>query len=43
MSPNIVSLVPSETATRPSRTNPVPMTLHGLSPDQTMTRAGGKP
>src|SRR5258706_15608150 len=43
ISPKIVSLVPSEIATRPSRTRPEPTRLHGLSPDQATTRAGGKP
>src|SRR5262252_10598448 len=39
--PKIVSLVPSEIATRPSATRPVPTRLHGLSPDHATTRAGG--
>src|SRR5688500_2729818 len=43
ISPKIVSLVPSEIATRPSRTRPTPIRLHGLSPDHAMTRAGGSP
>ena len=43
MRPKTVSLVPRETASRPSRTSPVPIRLHGLSPDQTTTGAEGKP
>ena len=43
ISPKMTSLVPSDTATRPSRTRPVPIRLHGLSPDHATTRAGGKP
>src|SRR4051794_30995848 len=39
--PKIVSLVPSEIATTPSRTRPTPTRLHGLSPDQVITDAGG--
>ena len=42
MMPKIVSLVPSEIATTPSRTRPVPTRLQGLSPDQATTRAGGR-
>src|SRR5262245_66162639 len=40
--PKIVSLVPSEIATRPSATRPVPTRLHGLSPDHATMRAGGR-
>ena len=40
---NTVSLVPSEIASRPSATRPVPTRLLGLSPVQTVTDAGGKP
>ena len=36
-----MSLVPSETATTPSRTSPVPTRLHGLSPDHATTLAVG--
>ncbi len=43
MMPKIVSLVPSEIATTPSRTRPVPTRLHGLSPDHAATRAAGRP
>src|SRR5262245_66579859 len=42
INPKIVSLVPSEMATRPSRTRPTPMRLQGLSPDQVMTRGAGR-
>ena len=42
MRPNTVSLVPIDTAITPSRTSPVPIRLHGLSPDQTTTFAGGR-
>ncbi len=41
MMPKIVSLVPREIATTPSRTRPVPTRLHGLSPDHAITRAAG--
>ena len=39
--PNTVSLVPIDTAMTPSRTSPVPIRLHGLSPDHAITRAAG--
>ena len=38
-----MSLVPSEIATRPSRTSPTPIRLHGLSPDHATTFAAGRP
>src|SRR4029453_11957495 len=41
--PKLTSLVPSDTAMRPSRTRPVPIRLHGLSPDQVTTAAAGNP
>ena len=40
--PKLTSLVPSDTAIRPSRTRPVPIRLHGLSPDHVTTRARRK-
>ncbi len=43
ISPKTVSLVPSETAMRPSPTSPVPIRLHGLSPDHTTTFDAGNP
>src|SRR5215510_4342786 len=43
ITPNTVSLVPIDTAIRPSRTKPVPIRLQGLSPDQTITLAAGYP
>ena len=43
MNAKTVSLVPSDTASRLSSTMPVPMRLHGLSPDHAMTDAGGRP
>ena len=42
MMPKMVSLVPSEIATMPSRTRPVPTRLQGLSPDQATMRAAGQ-
>ena len=41
--PKIVSLVPSEIATRSWRTRPVPTRLEGLSPVHATTRAAEKP
>src|SRR4029077_869801 len=43
INPKIVSLVPSEIATSPSRTRPVPIRLQGVSPDHRMTCAAGRP
>src|SRR5215471_5165753 len=40
--PKIVSLVPSEIATMPSRTRPVPTRLQGLSPDHATTAHAGR-